>query len=326
MEGQFYRVQRVYDNASVQLDNGTVVNLIGIKGSAQSREYLEKHVVGSEIKLIFDNSNREKQKDQTKKIAAYILVGDLEQDLLPCANSEILMLKLSELYQGTYLRDSLEIYKKYADDWITYPPAENADRKKFPKEELIKKIEPSVFMVICYNAAGQGISQGTGFFISQTQGITNHHVIKGAAKIVIETNKGEKIQVANLGSTNETFDFAVLEFDMMLNYPFLRATKMKPTKGEDVLVFGNPRGLKNTVSNGIISQLRSDAGDEDVIQFTAAVSPGNSGGPLVNMFGEVIGIVTFKANECENCNFAISMIPITGIVFGSGSKSSNSAY
>jgi len=326
MEGQFYRVQRVYDDASVQLDNGTVVNLIGIKGSKQSREYLDKHVVGSDVKLVFDNSNREKQKDETKKIAAYILIGDLEQEILPCANSEILMLKLSELYQGTYLRDSLEIYKKYADDWITYPPAENAERKKIPTEELIKMIEPAVFMVICYNAAGQAISQGSGFFISQTQGITNYHVIKGAAKIEIETNKGEKLQVSNLGSTNETFDFAVLEFGLMLNYPFLRTTKVKPTKGEDVLVFGNPRGLKNTVSNGIISMLRSDAGVEDVIQFTAAVSPGNSGGPLVNTFGEVIGIVTFKANECENCNFAISIIPISNIVFGDGSRSSGSTY
>ena len=188
MEGQFYRVQRVYDDASVQLDNGTVVNLIGIKGSKQSREYLDKHVVGSDVKLVFDNSNREKQKDETKKIAAYILIGDLEQEILPCANSEILMLKLSELYQGTYLRDSLEIYKKYADDWITYPPAENAERKKIPTEELIKMIEPAVFMVICYNAAGQAISQGSGFFISQTQGITNYHVIKGAAKNNVDEN------------------------------------------------------------------------------------------------------------------------------------------
>lgn len=317
-EGNFYRVQRVYDNNSIQLEDNTIVVLIGVKGSQQTREFLDKHVVGNEVKLVFDKSNREKQKQDASKIFAYVLVADFDQQIMPCVNSTILMQKLSELYQGTNLTDSLEIYSNYADDWVTYPPAENASRKKFDRAELIRKIEPSIFYITAIRSDGSKSSQGTGFFISQTQGITNHHVVAGASKIIIETNKGEKILVSNLGAVNETFDFAVLEFDMMVNHPPLRFSRMRVEKGEDILVFGHPRGLKNTVSNGIVSEIRSLASVDDLIQITASVSPGNSGGPVVNMYGEVIGIVTFKIRDCENCNFAFSSIPINGIVFGAG--------
>jgi S1-C subfamily serine protease len=91
-----------------------------------------------------------------------------------------------------------------------------------------------------------------------------------------------------------------------------------PVAGQDVVVLGSPRGLANTVTRGIISAVRKSANDlkesapvgSTLIQTDASVNPGNSGGPLVNKNGEVLGIVTFKKVAAEGLNFAISIIDV----------------
>ena len=88
--------------------------------------------------------------------------------------------------------------------------------------------------------------------------------------------------------------------------------------GQEVLALGSPRGLANTVTRGIVSAVRRSGSDlktvspegSTVIQTDAAVNPGNSGGPLVNSEGEVIGIVTFQKTASQGLNFAISIIDV----------------
>lgn len=75
--------------------------------------------------------------------------------------------------------------------------------------------------------------------------------------------------------------------------------------GEDVATIGSPGGLENTISTGIVSGLRSLSGEHDYIQMTAPISPGSSGGPLLNTNGEVIGITTFLVRGGQNLNFCI---------------------
>ena len=84
--------------------------------------------------------------------------------------------------------------------------------------------------------------------------------------------------------------------------PYLELSQVLPQQGEEIFVIGNPSGLENTVTRGIVSAIR-----EDLIQIDAAISPGSSGSPVSNMNGKVVGIATFKIVEgCELCNFAIS--------------------
>ena len=91
-----------------------------------------------------------------------------------------------------------------------------------------------------------------------------------------------------------------------------------PLAGQDVVALGSPRGLANTVTRGIVSAVRKSGNDlkesapvgSTLIQTDASVNPGNSGGPLVNKNGEVVGIVTFKKVAAEGLNFAISIVDV----------------
>ena len=78
----------------------------------------------------------------------------------------------------------------------------------------------------------------------------------------------------------------------------------KPRIGDDIFVLGNPKGLETTLSKGIVSSLRPK---NDLVQIDAAISPGSSGSPVLDTYGEVIGVATFKRLDCENCNFAVDI-------------------
>ena len=182
-------------------------------------------------------------------------------------------------------------------------------------QQLAGATLPSVVKVV------SGTSQGTGFFFSDNGLVlTNRHVVGS------NSNKESQLELAD-GSTvpaktifiSRSEDFAVLQPT--------RNTKTKPlpicyasypVAGQDVVALGSPRGLANTVTRGIVSAVRKSGNDlkesapvgSTLIQTDASVNPGNSGGPLVNKNGEVVGIVTFKKVAAEGLNFAISIIDV----------------
>lgn len=132
---------------------------------------------------------------------------------------------------------------------------------------------------------------GSGFLISADGYIlTNHHVIDGASSIVVSMSDKKEYKAKVVGS-DERSDVAVLKIEGA-NLPFLAAANSDNIKvGQWVMAAGSPFGLENTVTAGIVSAIKRDTGEyESFIQTDAAVNPGNSGGPLVNMSGEVVGI------------------------------------
>lgn len=162
---------------------------------------------------------------------------------------------------------------------------------------LVGKVLPSVVRITTDRSAGSG------FFVSDKGEIlTNYHVIKGADKILVTTINGFTAS-ANLRIVGEDEDMAVLVIDCPQKTPFLKISDSLPKQGEAVMAAGNPHGLEGTVSNGIISAYRRN---KTLIQFTAPVSPGSSGGVLVNAKGEVVGMPTLQYREGQNLNFAIS--------------------
>jgi serine protease Do len=140
--------------------------------------------------------------------------------------------------------------------------------------------------------------QGTGFFISADGYIvTNNHIVENAAKVKVFTGQGEEYQAKVVG-TDVLTDVALIKVEAK-NAPFAELGDSSKVKvGEWVLAIGNPLGMEHTVTAGIVSakgrQLGLGEGTirnyEDFIQTDAAINRGNSGGPLVNMRGEVIGI------------------------------------
>lgn len=148
-----------------------------------------------------------------------------------------------------------------------------------------------------------GTSSGTGIIMSSDgYVITNHHVITGALVISVLTNDNQEFEAALVGS-DEMSDLAVLKIDARGLQAAEFGDSSKLRVGDSVVVIGDPLGvqLRGTMTNGIISAINRDltVGDRTMtlIQTNAALNNGNSGGPLINCYGQVIGINTVKMSS-----------------------------
>lgn len=155
---------------------------------------------------------------------------------------------------------------------------------------------------------------GTGMIIdSEGHIVTNHHVVSGATKITVKMASGEEFEGRIAGADPKT-DLAVIKIRPAKNIPFLSfGNSDKLRVGEWVVAIGNPRGLEQTVTAGIISAkhrtgILDPSSYQDYIQTDAAINPGNSGGPLLNLAGEVIGVnaaIVSESGGFEGIGFAI---------------------
>lgn len=188
------------------------------------------------------------------------------------------------------------------------PPVTLSAGKEKSLTEIIAQAEPSVFVVRTYDRNGKGIGQGTGFFIeSNGIGVSNYHVFEGGKSWKISTFDGRQYQVEKIIRQDKAFDYVIFQVESR-QVPYLPLSSSLPRKGEDIVVLGNPRGLESTVSRGIVSSIRNFRKQQAaLIQIDAAISPGSSGSPVMNMKGEVVGIATMKVDKCESCNFAFNI-------------------
>jgi S1-C subfamily serine protease len=158
--------------------------------------------------------------------------------------------------------------------------------------------------------------QGSGFIIDK-QGhiLTNNHVIDNAQRVEVTLSDKHKYKATVVG-VDKGHDLALLLINAPNLQPATLAESQSLTVGQRVYAIGNPFGLSGTMTRGIISAIRSIRGPnnnpiEDAIQTDAAVNPGNSGGPLLNSRGEVIGITTLIANNGADQSSGIGFaIPI----------------
>lgn len=150
-------------------------------------------------------------------------------------------------------------------------------------------------------------STGTGFFIdNQGTLVTCFHVIDGANEIQIGLSNGGKYAVTEIVDFSELYDLAVLKADINGN-ECLTISEEDVRQGEDAYAVGASKGLVGTFSNGVISATTRKVGIIDCLQTTAATSGGNSGGPLLNKYGEVVGINAYGYISGQNLNFAIAV-------------------
>jgi S1-C subfamily serine protease len=151
---------------------------------------------------------------------------------------------------------------------------------------------------------------GSGFFV--TSGclvVTNNHVVSGADTIVVRTST-KKLLVGRVLEHDATRDLALLTVGMHGCHYLKVGDPDRERLGQEVYAIGNPLGLSNTVTKGIISARRSTKDGVKYIQLDATINPGNSGGPLLTKSGFVIGVNTFKVGGYEGLNFAISATEI----------------
>ncbi|MEJ2671515.1 MAG: trypsin-like peptidase domain-containing protein [Deltaproteobacteria bacterium] len=171
---------------------------------------------------------------------------------------------------------------------------------------LIKKVLPAVVTVVGFNNRGKVTRLGSGFFIDpQGHLITNLHVIKGAARAVVKLPKGQVYPLTEMVAVDEKADLVKLAVHLPGGSPhYLTMSPARPEVGEHVVVLGSPLGLEHTVTEGMVSAIRTVRNRGEFLQISAPISPGSSGGPVVNMKGQVIGIAAFQVKG-QNINFAV---------------------
>ena len=167
---------------------------------------------------------------------------------------------------------------------------------------IAKKILPGTVFIQTYDANGKFLGQGSGFFVSEKGDIiTCYHVMRGYSSANVTTSDRKEYRVKNITAINKTNDLIKLSLSTTdHDFNSLKLNTTLPEVGQEIVVVGGPLGLENTVSNGIVSAIRNNE-----TQITAPISPGSSGGPVANMKGEVIGIVSAQMKFGQNLNFAI---------------------
>ncbi|HET6891069.1 MAG TPA: trypsin-like peptidase domain-containing protein [Pyrinomonadaceae bacterium] len=175
-----------------------------------------------------------------------------------------------------------------------------------PLPELVRRIKPSAVAIETFDARGEKVSRGSGFFIETDRVVTNRHVIEGAHRAEVHSSTGSIYPVKGVLAVDAEGDIAILKVDVPLNQVRpLPLDRTSPQEGESVVVIGNPFGLEGSVTNGIVSAVRDIPTFGRIIQITAPISPGSSGSPVVNMQGQVIGVATLQITGGQSVNFAI---------------------
>lgn len=171
--------------------------------------------------------------------------------------------------------------------------------------QLAQSTFPSVVLLVMQDANGQPVSLGSGFFVADGIIVTNLHVVRGTSsgqvKLVGQTRT---YAIRGVVGINANADIVLLEV------PGANAPPLELSRGTDLAVgdvvyaVGNPEGLEGTFSQGIVSGLRG-SGPDKLLQITAPISPGSSGGPIINSRGEVVGVAVATFREGQNLNFAV---------------------
>ena len=174
--------------------------------------------------------------------------------------------------------------------------------KKLTGEEIYTKISPSTVEV--YAESDFVSSLGTGFYINDSGTVvTNYHVIQDCSSAYVTTSDGGTYEVKNLLGYSKELDIALLETTKSNSTAVETCTSV--TTGETVYVLGSSLGLTGTFSEGLVSTAERTVDDAPYIQISAPISPGNSGGPVVNSMGQVIGIASAGFEEGQNLNLAL---------------------
>ena len=184
-----------------------------------------------------------------------------------------------------------------------------------PATDVFRAARKSVVVVHALDAAGEPITQGSGVIVSSKKVVTNWHVVEDAASIRVLAN-GQQFS-ASVVRLDQSRDLCELTVPDLPGTPIATRTLATLEIGETVFAVGAPLGLELTISDGIVSALRHFRGGR-AIQFTAPISQGSSGGALVDVHGQLVGITTFVLVEGQSLNFALPTDWISELPFGKG--------
>ena len=188
----------------------------------------------------------------------------------------------------------------------TVAPADEPNAQR-TTAELVADLKPSIVVITFTGRDGKQEGLGTGFVVGEDGLIaTNFHVIGEGRPISVQFADGTKRDVIEIRASDRQLDLAVVKIDQKGLKPLVLGDATKAEDGQSVVAMGNPRGLKHSVVEGIVSGKREIEG-RSMLQLAMPIEQGNSGGPLVDRDGKVLGIITLKSLMTNNLGFAISV-------------------
>lgn len=172
-------------------------------------------------------------------------------------------------------------------------------------QEIAKKAFGSTVLLVMEDANGQPLSLGSGFFVRDGEIASNLHVIEGSARGYAKlVGEKTKYDIEGITAVDPERDLVVLKISAGRSKALTIGNSDAIQVGEAVYAVGNPQGLEGTFSQGIVSSIR-EVGSDKLLQITAPISPGSSGGPVLSGKGEVIGVSVATFRGGQNLNFAI---------------------
>lgn len=273
------KVVKVISGNQIELQNGLKVEILGIKPTQHTKEYLEEHVKNEVVRIIRDSKQRESISSYKTTVKAYIKVKGERL----CVSGKMLLNKTAELRQ-TSVKDSLEHFIEYAKSEIPRP--------EMTTTELVTYMKPATFQIILQDG-----STGTGFFINDDGlALTNNHVLDGTKNAVIcffgdggtldQTNT-RAVNSYVLTSEHEKVDFTVFYVQLRPGEKvrYMPLVSRHAKDGEEIFKMGCPVGLHADFQGGILSNY-----NEGYFTHSIGANHGDSGGPIVNKRGEVVGV------------------------------------
>ncbi len=288
--------------AIVHIMNDDLIVIGNSKGKILFVHYKDKYEYNGVLSLLpFPSS-----------VTSIIVSKDEKTLTIGCDNGSIYVCSLNELMSNLEKQDIQDLLNKKD------PPPDkyhNNDNQKLSGEQIAKKALSSTVFLQKFNVDKKSVGYGSGFVVVPGKIATNFHVIKGASTIYAKLVEEEDWYfVESIAAIDEKRDLAILNVTKIIADPLRIADSNNVAIGERVYAVGNPRGfLEGTVSDGIISGIRGE-GDNKLLQMTAPISPGSSGGPVLNTRGEVIGIAVgdysvqdpkYKINRSQNLNIVV---------------------
>lgn len=193
-------------------------------------------------------------------------------------------------------------------------------------KELARRARDAVVVLEVAGGSGRPAGQGTGFFVGEGTIVTNLHVVEEAARIRARLADGSEVEVESILAADPEHDLAILSARPAAAAGVLSLSSRPVEVGEEIVVVGNPLGLSHTLSTGVVAAVRENEASSlvsgRVLQITAAISPGSSGSPVMNLDGEVVAVAVSQFRVGQNLNFAVPAEKVRALLdaaAGSGS-------
>ena len=318
-------VRSVVNGNTIELKNGLKVQLLGVESSTRSQEFLLKNLVGQQVRLLADGSNQRPYYTNAEKETVSAYVHTIGASTFANVNGYMILEKQSG-FRNAYCNDSAEVFAKYAvsgdlSHVSSQSQTSSGNYKLLSEIELGKRITEATFLIV--GDTENGLSVGTGFFINKNGlALTNYHVLaqRASYRVFVSDEDGHITQdrdrsIARLITANKRLDYAIflVTLDNGEEVPYLDLAKERPERGTRVGIVGNPVTDSGvflaTFTTGQISALRENSGE---IQFNASITNGNSGGPVCDYYGRVVGIAKSVAvkngqQNAANLNFGVDI-------------------